>query len=159
MLICYPHQHRFAYNNWCSFRPPSGIIKEFFKEWELILRELPEENVIIMGDFNVNLLKPNNEFEGIIYSNNLVPLITMATNEKPGCKSSLLDNIFINTTSRLQCAGIMECKVSHHSPVFCYLNYDNSSDENTDTKYPKYDYCDSNVQKSPETQYIPRRPM
>ena len=41
----------------------------------------------------------------------------------------------------------MECKVSHHSPVFCYLNYDNSSDENTDTKYPKYDYCDSNVQK------------
>ena len=90
-----------------------------------------------MGDFNVDLLKPNNEFEGIIYSNNLVPLITMATHEKPGCKSSLLDNVFINTTSRLQCAGIMECKVSHHSPVFCYSNYDNSSDENTDTKYPK----------------------
>ena len=41
----------------------------------------------------------------------------------------------------------MECKASHHSPVFCYLNYDNSSDEDTDTKYPKYDYCDSNVQK------------
>ena len=129
------------------YRPPSGIIKEFFKEWELILRELPEENVIIMGDFNVDLLKTNNEIEGIIYSNKLVPLITMANHEKPGCKSSLLDNIFINTTSRLQCAGITECKVSHHSSVFCYLNYDNSSDENTDTKYPKYDYCDSNVQK------------
>ena len=41
----------------------------------------------------------------------------------------------------------MEFKVSHHSPVFCYLNYDNSSDEDTDTKYPKYDYCDSDVQK------------
>ena len=82
------------------YTPPSGIIKELFKEWELILRELPEENVIIMGDFNVDLLKPNNEFEGIIYSNNLVPLITMATHEKPGCKSSLLDSIFINTTSR-----------------------------------------------------------
>ena len=71
----------------------------------------------------------------------------MATHEKPGFKSSLLDYIFINTMSRLQCAGIMECKVSHHSPLFCYLNYDNSSDEDTDTKYPKYDYCDSNVQK------------
>ena len=40
----------------------------------------------------------------------------------------------------MQCAGIMECR------VFCYLNYDNSSDEDTDTKYPKYGYCDSNVQ-------------
>ena len=129
------------------YRPPSGGIKEFFKEWELILKELPEENVIIMGDFNIDLLQPNNEFESIIYSNNMIPVITMATHEKPGCKSSLLDNIFINSSSRLQCAGIMECRVSHHSPVFCYLNYDNSSDEDTDTKYPKYDYCDSNVQK------------
>ena len=129
------------------YRSPSGIIKEFFKEWELILKELPEENVIIMGDFNIDLLQPNNEFESIIYSNNMIPVITMATHEKPGCKPSLLDNIFINTTSRLQCAGIMECKVSHHSPVFCYLNYDNSSDEDVAIKYPKYDYCDSNIQK------------
>ena len=124
------------------YRPPSCIIKGFFKEWELILKELPEENVIIMGDFNIDLLQPNNEFESIIYSNNMIPVIKMATHKKPGCKSSLLDNIFINTTSRLQCAGIMECKVSHHSPVFCYLNYDYSSDEDVDIKYPKYDYCD-----------------
>ena len=128
------------------YRPPSGIIKEFFKEWELIIKELPEENVIIMGDFNIDLLQPNNEFESIIYSN-MIPVITIATHEKPGCKSSLLDNIFINRTSRLQCAGIMECKVSHHSPVFCYLNYDYSSDEDVNIKYPKYDYCDSNIQK------------
>ena len=41
----------------------------------------------------------------------------------------------------------MECKVSYHSPVFCYLNYDYSSDEDVDIEYPKYDYCDSNIQK------------
>ena len=63
------------------YRPPSGIIKEFFKEWELILKDLSEENVIMMGDFNNDLLQPNNEFESIIYSNNMIPVITMATHE------------------------------------------------------------------------------
>ena len=63
MIVCYPHQHSFAYITvGVVYRPPSGIIKEFFKEWELILKELPEENVIIMGDFNIDLLQPNNEF-------------------------------------------------------------------------------------------------
>ena len=51
------------------YRPSSGIITEFFKEWELILKKLSEENVIIMGDFSIDLLKPNHEFEGIIYGN------------------------------------------------------------------------------------------
>ena len=100
-----------------------------------------------MGDFNINLLQPNTDFEGILYSNNMIPIITMATHEKPGCKPSLIDNIFNNTSSSLHSSGILECKTSHHSPVFCYLNYDNSSGGDNDIKCPKYDYCESNIQK------------
>ena len=44
-----------------------------------------------MGDFNIDLLKPNAEFEGVIYGNNMIPTITLATHEKPGCKPSLID--------------------------------------------------------------------
>ena len=128
------------------YRPPSGVIKDFLNEWEGILKELPEENVIIMGDFNIDLLQANTEFEGTLYSNNMIPIITMATHDKPGCKSSLIDNIFINTSISLHSSGILECKISHHSPVFCYLNYDNSSVGDTDIKCPKYDYCEFNIQ-------------
>ena len=127
------------------YRPPSGLVKNFLNEWEEILKELPKENVIVMGDFNIDLLKPNAEFEGVIYGNNMIPTITLATHEKPGCKSSLIDNILINTSESLLNAGILETKVSHHSPVFCYLNYNNSSDEETVTKCPKYDYCETNM--------------
>ena len=61
-----------------------------------------------MGDFNIDLLQPNTEFEGTLYSNNRIPIITMATHDKPGCKSSLIDNIFINTSSSLHSSGILE---------------------------------------------------
>ena len=31
------------------YRPPSGLIKNFLNEWESILKQLPEKNVIIMS--------------------------------------------------------------------------------------------------------------
>ena len=56
-----------------------------------------------MGDFNIDLLKPNAEFEGVIYGNNMIPTITLATHEKPGCKPSLIDNILINVGKLAEC--------------------------------------------------------
>ena len=119
--------------------------KDFLIEWEVILEELPEKNVIVMGDFNIDLLQPNAEFESILYSNNMIPIISMATHEKPGCKPSLIDNIFINTSECLECAGILEHKISHHSPVFCFLNYCKPPIKEEENKCPKYDYCESNM--------------
>ena len=119
------------------YRLPSGLIKNFLSEWESILKQLPEENVILMGDFNIDLLQPNSEFEGVIYSNNFIPIITLATPEKPGCKPSLIDNIFLNTSNSMQKAGIIESKISHHLPVFCFLNYHNPSDDEAITKCPR----------------------
>ena len=127
------------------YRHHSGSIKDFLTEWEGILEELPEKNVIIMGDFNIDLLRPNVEFESILYGNNVIPTISMATHEKPGCKPSLIDNIFINTSEYLESAGILEHKISHHSPIFCFLNYCNPPIKEEEFKCPKYDYCESNI--------------
>ena len=49
------------------YRPPSGLVKKFLNEWEAILKELSKENAIVMGDFDIDLLKPNAEFEGVLY--------------------------------------------------------------------------------------------
>ena len=38
------------------YRPPSGQLKNFLKEWEEILSVLPGKSVVIMGDFNIDLL-------------------------------------------------------------------------------------------------------
>ena len=90
------------------YRPPSGLIKNFLNEWESIVKQLPEKNVIIMGDFDIDLLQPNTDFEGALYSNNFIPIITLATHEKPGCKPSLIDNMFINSSNSMQNAGIIK---------------------------------------------------
>ena len=79
----------------------------------------------IMGDFNIDLLKPNSEFESSFYCNNMIPLISVATHEKQECKPSLFDNIFINTSDTLEIAGVLDNRVSHHSPIFCFLNHFN----------------------------------
>ena len=42
------------------YRPPSGQLRDFLKEWERVLSVLPGKDVVIMGDFNIDLLKPVN---------------------------------------------------------------------------------------------------
>ena len=127
------------------YRPPGGQLKDFLKEWERILSVLPGKDVVIMGDFNIDLLKPNSEFESSFYCNNMIPLISVATHEKQECKPSLIDNIFINTFDTLEIVGVLDNRVSHHSPIFCFLNHFNPLLPVNDFKSPKYDYCETKI--------------
>ena len=127
------------------YRPPCGSVKEFLTEWESILSKLPKTNVHLMGDLNIDLLKNSKEFETSFYSHNLIPTISEATHEKPGCTPSLIDNIFINSTENLITSGTFENKVSHHSPIFCFMNYAIQIKSEDQTKCSKYDYCESKV--------------
>jgi hypothetical protein len=79
------------------YRPPSGNKDEFMLELENLLRTLPNSNLIITGDFNVDLHKTGNaHFEDVLYGNGFVPLISIATHHKPGCEPSCIDNIYVN---------------------------------------------------------------
>ena len=111
-------------------------------EWEGIIENIPKTNVHLMGDINIDLLKDSREFETTFYSHNLIPTVSGATRQKPGCTPSLIDNIFVNSTGNLLNSGILENKVSHHSPIFCFMNYCLSSNPE-EVKCPKYDYCES----------------
>ncbi|KAL5259051.1 hypothetical protein ACHWQZ_G009504 [Mnemiopsis leidyi] len=106
------------------YRPPGGVGTDFIKEFEEILCELPNKNVTLLGDFNFNLFerKANCGFENVLYSNNMIPVISVATHEKPGCAVSLIDNIITNSTDNLVAAGVLESRVSHHFPIFCILD-------------------------------------
>ena len=47
-----------AINVGVVYRPPNGAAKEFHKEFETTLHGLPKGSTYIMGDFNLDLLKP-----------------------------------------------------------------------------------------------------
>ncbi len=133
------------------YRPPSGNAKAALEELDFLLRSLPAENVTLTGDFNFDLLGQNQEskdFEQIFYSKNFIPLISIATHAKPGCNESLIDNILVNSSEEILGAGILESKISHHSPIFCIKScVTNKTDKSKAQINPNfaYDYCETNI--------------
>ena len=129
------------------YRPPNGNFQACLTEIDNLMKNLPDENVIITGDFNVDLFLPNSEFECILYSNNTIPTISIPTHEKPGCNPSLIDNILVNSTDKLLCSGVLDSKISHHNPIFCFVECSLILNETGSFTLPKYDYCESNFDK------------
>ena len=130
------------------YRPHTGSVKDFLNEWEDILTNLPKTKIHLMGDLNIDLFKAtkdSQEFQTSFYSKNLIPTISEATHEKPGCEPSLIDNILINCSENLISSGNLESKVSHHSPIFCFMNHFLPLENDDQVKIPKYDYCESKV--------------
>ena len=128
------------------YRPPSGSKVNALAELETLIQKMPSKKVVILGDFNDDLFKADcQDFECIMYGNNMTPLISLATHLKPGCNPSLIDNILTNSIENLRIAGVLESGVSHHLPIFCFI--DNAIPKNHDVENyaPKYDYCESNL--------------
>ena len=130
------------------YRPPSGKLSEFYAELEALMKVLPDKNVMISGDYNVDLFQSSaSSFEQTIYSYNFVPTISVATHERSS-NPSLIDNILINSTCNFLKSGILDSKVSDHHPIFCFFDCP-TEDSNSDnsSSLPKYDFCESNVDK------------
>jgi hypothetical protein len=115
------------------YRPPKELLVNYYElinEFSPILDTLENNNneVMITGDFNIDLLKINNkhvisEYFDMLTSHSFYPKITLPTrlSNKHG---TLIDNIFcklteatLNTTS-----GILTKKFSDHQPYFTILN-------------------------------------
>ena len=67
------------------------------------------------------LIPGSQRFESTIFSNNMIPLISLTTNFKPGCNPPLLDNVLTNSLENIKVAGVFENGVSHHHPIFCFF--------------------------------------
>ena len=84
------------------------------------------KKIFIMGDFNVDLLKSNNNKESstfldIFESNNLIPQILLPTRLTNRSKT-LIDNIFSNSIETDNVSGNLTCTVSDHLPQFLIVN-------------------------------------
>ena len=58
-----------------------------------------------------------------MFSNNLIPTISLATHQKPGCTPSLINNILLSSTENLIASGVLKSRVSHYFPIFNIINF------------------------------------
>ena len=104
------------------YRPPNGSKEQFIKEFESLITLLPDKNVYITGDFNLdlhNIDKHVSSFEEIILTSGYAPTISLVTHEKPHCKGSCIDNIYSNSPDNIVLSGTITDKITHHLPLFC----------------------------------------
>ena len=77
--------------------------------------------MIILGDFNVDLLKVNehkitNSFYNCLISHHLLPVITRPTRITDH-SSTLIDNLFTNAWPKLIDSSIIASDISDHMPI------------------------------------------
>ena len=90
------------------------------------------KEIILMGDFNINLLKHNinsqtAEFLDNMTSNGLIPQVTNPTRITLKSKT-LIDNIFTNITVN-KIAGNITTSISDHLPQFLLIEYEHHNNK------------------------------
>ncbi len=134
----------------CVYRHPSSAISKFNDHLEETLSKVEKENklVLIMGDFNIDLLSyekdtSTNEFINMMFSHRFQPSVLHPT-RITDTSATLIDNIFVNTTtdSNIQSGNILSL-ISDHLPQFCIIN--NYEFDYKSSSYLSYDYSHFNA--------------
>ena len=133
------------------YRPPSGNLHEFNSELNLILDRIKCKNVLIMGDFNINLFElkdtPCHEFEENVITRGYFPSISIATHAKPNCQKTCIDNTLSNSYENFMLSGTIANYSSHHHPVFTISSMHSTITKNTDPITIYYEYSKNNLAK------------
>ena len=110
------------------YRVPNTGIDKFLEELNSIIEPLKSSHkLILLGDYNINLLKDDkhkNDFELSLQSNYLIPTILSATrveikikNNQEVLSATLIDNILINYDMKYQ-SGIIETSITDHYSIY-----------------------------------------
>lgn len=106
------------------YRPPSSNVKAFLSYLDAILPYLVTnfDNIVILGDLNVNLLNENNRISPIFNTYGFNQIIREPTRITIN-SSSLLDPIFIKSSFKVALSGALNCDVlSDHHLVYAKIN-------------------------------------
>ena len=109
----------------CIYRHPSMSVTEFNNDYLMNLLEkinLEHKNIVLMGDYNINLLNYDNspdtsQFLNSMCSYSLFPTITQPTRVTPKSRT-LIDNVFINFHSPDVISGNITISISDHLAQF-----------------------------------------
>ena len=132
------------------YRPPSGDATEFNHEFKALIDSLPKNDVYLLGDFNFDLHKLDNEqairFEETILTSGLSPLISLYTHAKPNCRTTCIDNILTNVPDKIICSGTISDNIAHHLPIFHISSITHISNKTEDLKTKiEYEFSNRNI--------------
>ena len=137
----------------CAYRHPSFNPVRFKEHLESILSQLTRENenLFIMGDFNINLLTceshpESNDFILMLNSFFLLPYILQPTRITER-SATLIDNIFANTYSMNAISGNLVSKISDHLPKLLIV-------DNIKVNYKILNYYKNDYTKFDEDKFI-----
>jgi len=128
------------------YRPPRPNIEVFNREIEILLDVLKGyENIMLMGDFNINLLDINTNqdfqtFLDICFSHSLCPKITLPS-RVANRSATLIDNIFVKSKHPLHGNSFILCTdISDHFPIFSSFPMGLMTNPETGNKTGKHIY-------------------
>ena len=118
----------------CIYKHPSMDIDDFNAMFEKVLEKVSAENkeLYLLGDFNIDLLKIEeedkgnkiDEFYNVLCTNFLVPHITLPTRITTS-SATLIDNIFSNNQNFSQAiSGNLTVSISDHLPQILFVPMD-----------------------------------
>ena len=108
-------------------------VDEFNNYMSPLLSKITKEKktLLLLGDFNINLLKCNSEnshsdFLDLLGSFQILPYITLPT-RITNISSTLIDNIFVSSTPYTMTSGNLTVNLSDHLPQFLFLSMSTES--------------------------------
>ena len=123
------------------YRPPALSLEAFTEEFEQLLTKLSstKKQVLLSGDFNVDLLKTQDHllthnFFNCLTSHHFLPTILRPTRITE-FTATLIDNIFTNAWTKLSDSSIIISDISDHLPILVSLDITPCS-TNTSTTCP-----------------------
>jgi hypothetical protein len=103
------------------YRNPASLYSwydDFVVMMDGIANRHPKANYILMGDFNIDLFKPQPSWESTFSLYGLKQLVTEPTRVTP-TSSTLLDHIYPNNENKIVNVRLSDASISDHSPILC----------------------------------------
>ena len=126
------------------YRPPGGDVKKFDESISSIMSSFSDsDKVYILGDFNINLFERNvhfKAFEETYMCNGFSPIISFSTHNKPNCKNSCIDDIFVRNIT-IANNGTIKTDISHHKSLFSVSETEQTGPTKTESNCFKVYHC------------------
>lgn len=141
----------------CIYRAPDTNVEDFISKLNPLLEHNRHNKWFIMGDFNIDLLKPDThhaeQLLDSIYSYGFRPLISIPT-RKTANSSTLIDNIYTNEIDHSIKSGTIFSDISDHLPIFAFTDYKVTKRTQPETLYIRKMHDSSKLNFLYELQHI-----
>ena len=126
-IVLGDNNRKYRYNILGIYRPPAASLPAFSDQIENIMTNFLNESVLLVGDFNIDLLcdTRNENFLNLLYSYNFSPLINVATRET-NISSTCIDHIWFKNYN-VSLAGSIIADISDHYPIFAMISTVNNN--------------------------------